>query len=352
MFYPLIEIKEELIIQNSIKVITDLKSKGISTIFVSKLLSGHERLVKKISTLGINGIADSRIENLIKFSNYGVERILLRIPMGDDAMRIVENSESCLISEKETIVLIEEECQRVGKTYGIILMVDLGDLREGIFNEDEFIDTLKYILSLKKVYLKGIGVNLSCFGGVMPSKKNLGRLVELSNIAKSMGYENIMVSGGNSGSLMQFYNVGLNTGINSLRVGSTILMGIGLNDEPMEGYNQNTFRLKAKIIELKTKPSVPIGEIGLDAFGSHPVFLDMGDMKRGILAIGKQDVDITKIHPVDERIKVIGGSSDHTILDLTKCNEDYQLGDIIEFNLEYGAVLNLMTSPYVEKKYI
>ena len=107
--------------------------------------------------------------------------------------------------------------------------------------------------------------------------------------------------------------------------------------------------MQAEIIEIKRKPSVPTGEIGLDAFFRKPVFEDRGIRKRALLAIGRQDVDLDQIKPCDEEIEIIGASSDHLIVDVDSCSRDYRVGDIIEFNLNYVSILRLMTSEYVRK---
>lgn len=53
--------------------------------------------------------------------------------------------------------------------------------------------------------------------------------------------------------------------------------------------------------------------------------------------------------PRDPQIEILGGSSDHLLLDLTHCTTVYQVGDRIQFTLGYGSMLKAFTSPYVEK---
>jgi predicted amino acid racemase len=107
--------------------------------------------------------------------------------------------------------------------------------------------------------------------------------------------------------------------------------------------------LVAEVIEFKTKPSRPHGEIAQDAFGHVFAFEDKGDVRRAILALGRQDVDVLAIKP---RIKadVLGASSDHLILDVK--GPDLEVGDEVRFDIGYSALLRGMTSPYVEKVYL
>lgn len=92
--------------------------------------------------------------------------------------------------------------------------------------------------------------------------------------------------------------------------------------------------------------------MGVDAFGQKPYYEDRGVIKRAIIAIGKQDTDIDSMEPIDEKIDILGGSSDHIILDVTKSDTEYKVGDVVRFVLGYGGMLKTATSPYVEKAYI
>ncbi len=115
------------------------------------------------------------------------------------------------------------------------------------------------------------------------------------------------------------------------------------------GIYTDAFTLIAEVIELKTKPSRPCGEIAQDAFGRVPVFEGKGNMERAILALGRQDVDVSAIKP---RIKadVLGASSDHLILDVSGLG--LEVGAKVRFDVGYSALLRAMTSPYVEKVYL
>ena len=142
-------------------------------------------------------------------------------------------------------------------------------------------------------------------------------------------------------------------GITNLRLGEVFVLGRETAyGELIEGAFDDAFVLEAEIVELQEKPSLPIGESGMDAFGQRPVYEDEGMMNRALIAIGKQDADLDGLVPVDQDITIKGGSSDHIILDLTKCGDRYNVGDVVQFKLTYGGLLRTMTSPYVEKNYL
>ncbi len=102
---------------------------------------------------------------------------------------------------------------------------------------------------------------------------------------------------------------------------------------------------------MQRKPSVPIGDSGANAFGEHPTFESRGEQIRGICKIGRQDTVADGLTPRDEQIKIIGASSDHLIVDLTRA-KPYRVGDVLDFTPDYGALLRAYTSPYVKRTYI
>jgi predicted amino acid racemase len=162
-----------------------------------------------------------------------------------------------------------------------------------------------------------------------------------------------MRSGGNSSSVYLLLEENLPKGINNLRIGEAFFLGTdtafgGL----IPGTADDALIIEAQIIELQEKPSLPIGEIGVDAFGQKPHYEDKGDMKRAILGIGKQDTDETSMEPLDKNIDILGCSSDHFILDVTKSDKKYKVGDIVGFKLGYGGMLKVATSKYVKRSYV
>lgn len=161
------------------------------------------------------------------------------------------------------------------------------------------------------------------------------------------------MSGGNSSSLDLLMNDDMPRGVTNLRIGESIVLGretaYGKN---IKGTYQDAFKLVCEIVECKEKPSVPIGEIGIDAFGNKPVYEDKGILKRAIVAIGKQDIDTDSLMPIDTSIEILGASSDHMILDISKSENDYKVGDEVEFLLTYGGLMSTSTSEYVSKEII
>ena len=359
--YPKVKIDLEKLKRNLDVVAETTKDRGgCSLAIVTKVFCADPLIVKMISEHPkVDFIADSRIKNIASFTDiaheHGKKTMLLRIPMESELDDIIRWVDLCQISEISTIRKLNQAAEKAGKTQKILLMIDMGDLREGLFFQNrELIDeTVAEILTMGNIELYGIGVNLTCYGAIIPKQDNLSALVEIAKeIEEKHGVKLQMVSGGNSSSIYLIDRGELPKGINNLRLGESFVLG---NDTAYEtklpGTVDDGFLLQAEIVELQSKPSLPIGEVGVDAFGQKPHYEDRGIMKRAILAIGKQDTDLDGMTPVDDRIEIMGGSSDHVILDVTKCGDDYGVGSIVEFTLSYGGLLRVMTSPYVEKEY-
>ena len=334
---------------------------GCSLMIVTKGLCADLEMAKMVAANDyVDFVADSRVKNIASYADIvrgaGKKTVLLRIPMHSEIAEVAKYVDLCFNSELSTIRLLNEEAAKLGKKQDILLMIDLGDLREGIFfqNEDLIYEAVEEILAMENINLYGIGVNLTCYGAIIPKNDNLSQLVEIAGkLEAKYGIKLEMVSGGNSSSIYLVGKGELPAGINNLRLGESFLLG---NDTAYEtklpGTVSDALTLQAEIIELKEKPSLPIGEVGVDAFGEKPYYEDRGIMKRAIIGIGKQDTDLGSMTPVDPQIEIMGGSSDHIILDVTKSDKEYKVGDVVAFTLGYGGMLKTATSAYVEKAYV
>ncbi|NLK64115.1 MAG: alanine/ornithine racemase family PLP-dependent enzyme [Tissierellia bacterium] len=354
--YPRLVIDLKKVKNNLDKISEMVKGSGSSLMIVTKGYSADMEIFKLLDESDIDYLADSRIQNLKKYEGTKKERVLLRLPMNSETDELVKYTEISLNSELKTIKNLNDAAERQNKVHKIILMIDLGDLREGIFfkNEDEIFNTVEEILKLKNIELFGLGVNLTCYGAVIPKKDNLSVLVEIARkIEKKFDIKLQMISGGNSSSIYLIGKNELPEGINNLRVGEAFLLGgETAYSQKLKGFYDDAFTLEAEIIELKEKQSVPIGETGVDAFGNKPVYEDRGIIKRAIIAVGRQDVDPDALSPIDEKIDILGASSDHLILDMSKSDRVYQVGDTVAFKLSYSSLLRATTSGYVDRVYV
>lgn len=326
---------------------------GIKVFGVTKGTCGMPQVARAMLRGGVAGIAESRFENIRRLRDSGINApiMLLRSPPMARVEEVVRTVDISLQSELATIREISRIAERMGRVHDIMLMIDLGDLREGIWPSD-LIPTVERILEFKGVRIAGIGTNLGCFGAIMPTPENLGQLVAHAYKTERLSGKSLdLISGGASSSLTLLLEGKLPAGINNLRVGEAILQGgvETFRDVPWAELEPDACRLTSDIIEVKLKPSRPIGESGYDAFGNQPVFPDEGDRLRAIANIGREDVLVEGLTPIAKGVRVLGASSDHLLLDVQDADPRPTVGDRVAFRMSYGAMLLAMTSEYVEK---
>lgn len=348
--YPLLRINLVKLRENTQTIVNLCEKKNIKVVGVTKVFCAIPEVAQTMVKGGVEILGDSRIKNLKKLQHIPVPKMLLRIPMKSEVEEVIKYADISLNSEIDTIKSLSEEAKKQRKIHEIILMVDLGDLREGVLKED-VIPIVEQIVKLEGIRLRGIGTNLTCYGSVIPTPDILEELVEIKNsINKKFNLNLDIVSGGNSSSLYLVQNGLIPREITQLRIGEAIVLGreTAFGDRIPHTYD-DVFTLEAQIVELKEKPSYPRGILGMDAFGERQVYVDRGIMKRAILAIGRQDVNMNDLIPIDSSIELIGSSSDHLIVNVTNSTYLYKVGDIIKFKLRYGGILSCSTSEYVEK---
>ena len=353
IFGPTVTIDLDVIEHNAKVVVDTCGQYGIQVFGVTKGTCGMPQVARAMLRGGVIGIGESRFENIHRLRDSGIDCpiMLLRSPPMSRIEEVVRSVDVSLNSEFAVIEELSRVAERMGRVHEIILMVDLGDLREGIWPQD-LMPTVEAVLDLQGVRIIGLGTNLTCFGAILPTQDNMSDLLgHAYKIERSFGLELQYISGGNSSTLPLLLSGGMPDGVNNLRIGEAIIQG-GRDTflaEPWEALKQNAFALTGELLEVKKKPSVPIGKMGVDAFGKRPVFEDKGDRLRGIVNIGREDVIVEGLTPITPGVAVLGASSDHLVVDLTDASPTPKVGDPLGFRMDYGALLAAMTSEYVEK---
>jgi len=348
MSSPRLEIDLRKIHHNARILVERLAIHGISVTGITKATLGSPEIATVLLDAGVSALGDSRIENIERMRKAGVHTqiLLIRSPMLSQVEQVVMHADISFNTELDIINALSAAALKSGRTHGIVLMVELGDLREGIMPEDVE-STVRKILELPNIKFKGIGTNLACLSGVTPNAKNMDKLSTLaSSIDTTFGFEMEVVSGGNSGNFEWAFS-GVDTRrINNLRFGESILLGLDpLNRKPIDGLHIDAFKLIAEVIEAKVKPSQPWGEIAQTAFGPSQPITNQGNISQVLLALGEQDTDPNGLTS-PPGVEILGASSDHLILD---ANNNLSVGDEIAFQMNYSALVRAMTSPFIVK---
>jgi len=352
MSYPKVILYPDKLKHNTQTVYSWCRAAGIEPVFVGKCVCEYPPALRITAQCGFRIFADSREENLEAVTVPG-QKMLLRIGMPDRAEQIVATADISLQSETAMLEALEKAGAAAGKIHKVILMVDLGDLREGLFFSDRtaIMNAAAFIHRAPHLELYGIGTNLTCYGSIVPDENNLGTLVRITrDVENVLGIKIPYIAGGNSSSLNLLLRGKMPDGINMLRIGEAILLGTDTaTGNKFDELKDDAFILEAELVEVQTKPSFPVGERSVNAFGEVQEYEDKGMMRRGILAVGRQDVPTDGLIPVDRNIRIVGASSDHLIVDLTDAG-DLRVGDTVSFKLTYGGLLACFTGKYIQKE--
>ena len=360
--YPALILNKEKLYENAKQMVDWCEAAGIMVAGVVKGFDAIREGCEAEASAGVKMLASSRLEHLREIKKMGLQDIdgvdmptlLIRMPMMCEIDETIDYADYSLNSEIATLDVLNEVAAKKGRTHNVILMTDLGDLREGWINTDELVAAAVHVEhDLGNLHLAGIGTNLGCVGSVIPNKDKMEELVHNAELVESaIGRRLEIISGGATSSLAPLFDGVMPDRVNMLRIGEAIPQGcnasacIETGIKQLEQLHGDAFTLAAQIVELNVKPTYPIGEIGTDAFGRKKEYIDRGNRLRVILAVGLADYgDTCDIIPQLEGATIWGASSDHTILDIedtpAHIRDNLKIGDIVSFELRYGAMLHL-----------
>lgn len=353
--FPRVKIHLQKLRENAEMLTGFLKERGIETVAVTKVFGADPRVTQAYYDGGIRWFADARMQNLKRIDPAYGKRMLLRIPMRSELDEVIRIADCSLQSDPDTLYWLNEEAKKQNRKHSIILMLDLGDLREGIFSKEELYAVADRIMHFSHLEWVGTGTNLTCYGGILPSSTNLESLRQQTELLRARtGLALPIVSAGNSSSLFLTPKA-WPKGLNQLRIGEALAMGTeAAYGDRFLALHTDAFELEAQIVESRVKPSMPIGEIGKNAFGETPEFEDRGNRHRVIVAVGRQDADAADLIPRLEGLEILGASSDHMLLDAQEVGDKSLVatGETLTFGMNYRAVLRSFTSEYVDRLYV
>lgn len=358
--YPRLEINLQYFKENVAAMVEKCNECGIDIAGVIKGTTGIPQCAQMFKEGGAKIIASSRLEQIEDTIEFGVglPTLLLRIPMLSEVDEVIRLCDISLNSEVATLKALNEAAAKQDKIHKVILMADVGDLREGFWDKDEMVEAAVFVENeLKNLNLAGVGFNVGCWGSIEPMPENLNELVSIAErIEARIGRELEYISGGATSTLMRVIDGVVPERINLLRCGEGIFLARDLDifyGYDMSYMHQDVFKLYAEVIEVRDKPTHPIGKIAIDCFGHKPVYEDRGIRRRALLGMGRVDYgSIEEIFPVDKGIEVIGAASDHTIIDVEEAERDLKVGDILEFDVNYASLVYLTASRNVQKVFI
>lgn len=323
---------------------------------VTKLLCGNPMYLKEVIDLGVRELMDSRISNLrtIKRLDPEITTYYIKPPPRRSIRSVIKYADVSVNSDLETMKLLSKEAQKQDKLHQVIIMVEMGELREGVMGED-LINFYEQVFDLPNIEILGFGTNLNCLYGVMPSRDKLIQLSLYRQIVETKFNKKIkLLSGGTSVTIPMLSKQQVPPGVNHFRVGETLYFGANLwTGNTIKGMRDDVITFKAEIIELLEKPVVPEGTLAENPSGeSFEINAeDYGRTSwRALLDVGLLDIGPDFLIPNDKNMEIAGASSDILVIDLGKNPKKYKVGDFVKFKLKYMGALRLFNSDYVIKR--
>ncbi len=363
----------ELIIQtekikNNIKYLSKyFDDHKIHWSLITKVFSGDQEFLKNVLTddviQSIDSIGDSRLTSLknLKAVNKSMRTIYIKPPAKIYADEVVEYADISLNTSFTTIKALNESAKKADKIHQIIIMIELGELREGVQRTD-IMEFYEKVFTLSNIEVIGLGSNLGCMYGVAPTYDKLLQLTLYKElISAKFNKELNYISGGTSITLPLLDSGTVPKEINHFRVGEAAFFGVSpLENKRFKELNTDTFEFTANIIELEEKKIVPEGIIS-DANIGHTADYDEDEVSetsvKAILDFGLLDVDKEDIEAQDPDLSFVGVTSDMLVIDLGKNqtkegSKKYNIGDKVKFTPNYMAVARLLNSKFIAKRFV
>lgn len=337
-----------------------MERQGASWSVVTKALCGHEETLQALRILGARSVADSRLDNLraIHRAAPDMERWYLRLPHISVAEQVVDLSDVSLNTEIEVIAALSKEAVRQNRVHRVIIMIELGDLREGIL-PGSLVRFYRDVFELPAIEVIGIGAQIGCLAGAIPNVDQLSQLLLYRELLELKFERKIpMVSAGSSIFLSLIHEGRMPKGVNHYRIGEALFLGTDLvNGGTLPELRDDVVCLEAEIAEIKEKSLVPMGETGSSTpFDSIPP--PGGDTQptpgqrgyRALVTVGQLDTDVAGLTPLNSKYQMAGASSDITVVNLGDSPDGLRVGDTIKFSTNYSAFVRLMNDTYIHKE--
>ncbi|HOD55018.1 MAG TPA: alanine racemase [Candidatus Cloacimonadota bacterium] len=354
-----IEIHIKRILENIQKLNDLLHSKGKSWTLVQKILGSNNEVITELlkSDLleSLHSIGDSHLSGLkaVKKINPHMKTLYIKPPALAYIEEVVKYADISINTALNTIYALNKEAHKQNKIHKIIIMIEMGELREGVLR-DQVLNFYKSVFELPNIEVIGLGTNLGCMFGVQPTFDKLLQLSLYKQLIEVSFQQRLeIISGASSITLPLLLEDKIPSEINHFRLGEAPFLGISpYNNTAFEDLNTKTFEFNSYIVELKKKENEPDGILGDSKVGTTNDITKNKPSFKAIVDFGSLDVDPGYLTTLKDNVSFFGNSSDMTVYDLENNDLNLKEGDTIAFIPNYMGVANLMNSRFVDKKII
>lgn len=348
-----IVIDADVLRENLAAIARMMDAHGATWTLVTKVLCGHVGALQTLASLGVRSVGDTRLENLRAVERSGLpgERWYLRPPNVSTAESVVELTDVSLNSEFDALEALNRAGARRDVVHRVVIMVELGELREGVL-PSSLLSFFGRASSLSHLRIIGLGANLGCLSGTVPTPEQLAPLPLYRRLIEhEFDHPLPLVSAGSSVVLSALLQGNVPDGVNHYRIGESVFLGTDLMGEGTLPGLRNAVTVEAEIVEMKEKNLVPLGEIseGVIPFeNARSESAAPGERGyRALVAIGHLDTDVNGLTPLDPSHQLVGASSDISVVYLGSDPRGLKVGDIVRFRPDYSAFLRGMNGRYV-----
>ena len=358
-YYPRVTCDLDIVRKNTSEVMDRASKAGIDVAAVVKCVNGLPEIARIFEEAGCRWIATSRMDQFKKMRKAGITApfMLIRVPMPSEVPEVIEYCDVSLESDLTLLRALDAEARAKNTTHKVILMAEVGDLREGFWEDTELMDAARFVENAQGLYLLGLGMNIGCYGSVAATRDKMQELVDKAELVEAaIGRKLEVLSGADTTAFPRVLDHTMPERINNMRLGEILVIGRDLEDLydcPTPFLDRTAWHLQAEVLEVHRKPTHPIGDLCTDACGHKQVYVDRGIRNRALLGIGRLDYAFPEeLIPTEPGIEVVGASSDHTIIDIEDCPRDIKPGDMVEFEIRYTALLYLTDDSNVAIEFI
>ncbi len=276
---------------------------------------------------------------------------------------VVRRFQRSAVSSREGLRAMEQAAAQTGLRHEILLMIDLGDGREGIPVGPELDSLLKSIERHPPAHARiaGIGATLGCMSGLCPDDGIMRRLIGIMKDIRNVIPSPATVSLGGSifWNWFALHHDSFHEEIQKipgwkieLRMGDPLLVGFDMyrNTAFLGGnFRRDVFELQAQVLEVQKKHPHKDGTYVTNGHGGHLDETCIRPRIQALLDCGILHTDVTDIKPDWPEAELINYSGNYTVFDVTKCPQRPVQGDVVRFYPGYWAVARAFRTPQTEK---
>ena len=326
------------------------RERRLTLLPVTKIFRSRIDLLQRLAHPALQRVADVHASNLASLDPRTIgERVQLRPRFGDLAESVRAATRVFLSDPLLARRLGAARVACGGGPLGVTLMLEGGDLRDGITWED-LPSVVRETAAVPGLVVEGLGVNLGCLAGAVPQYGLLERWGEqLRHLRRSTGQPlpHFSLGGTVFWDLLRDHEVPPE--FTELRLGEALYFGWNTSlGKAVEGFESDVFALDLEVLESWVKQVLPTPEgVGYNAFGISSVQRLTGTRRRAVLDGGENLAPYRALVPEQAGVVLVGETHEYTVVD---CHEavGVEPGSLLRFRPGYEAVARCFLSPYLD----